>query len=212
LKKTGRIWGLARSVDELDTFEDFDAVQLSGRFVAWYGEYLDLCRYGCPPWYDSFAQSLETVDLRSGEERRVELPDYPAGMQLRVDAQGAIAWPVWLPHNQVAVRIRDAAGERAVAQLSRLRVSLNVRAIRFRLSEYATVRFTIRRRKGARSVPLKGSFTDYGLTGMNFHPFDRRLRGRALPRGNYLLVARATDYAGHHSQTLRAKFRIPKRR
>lgn len=106
-----------------------------------------------------------------------------------------------------------------VARLTRLRLSRKGfkpggrgTKVSFRLSEAATVRFTVERRKGGRRVRgrcrkptrknrlrrkcnlrIKGSF---------------RKRGRKLKPGRYYLVATTTDSVGNTSKPKRAKFRI----
>jgi hypothetical protein len=57
-------------------------------------------------------------------------------------------------------------------------------------------------------VRVKGGFTHAGAAGTNTFRFMGRLRGRALRRGKYRLVAVATDAAGNRSAALRRPFRI----
>ena len=98
----------------------------------------------------------------------------------------------------------------------------------YRLSEAATVRFTVERklagrRKGRRCVApqrarrgkrcirwsrVSGSFTHAGAGGLNTFRFMGRLGGKPLRRGNYRLVAVATDGAGNASKAARHPFRI----
>jgi Ca2+-binding RTX toxin-like protein len=103
--------------------------------------------------------------------------------------------------------------------------------VRFRLSENATVRFGVVRRKAGRNVRgscrrltrrnrtrrkcglrLKGGFSRPGKQGENSFAFTGRLRGRKLKPGRYYLVARATDGAGNQATAKRVKFKILKMR
>ena len=104
--------------------------------------------------------------------------------------------------------------------------------VRYRLSEAASVRFTVqkrttgrrvgrrcvkrtsrnaKRRRCRRYVKVRGNFTHAGVAGANRFRFSGRLRNRALARASYRLVARATDAAGNRSAVKRAAFRIVKR-
>jgi hypothetical protein len=95
----------------------------------------------------------------------------------------------------------------------------------YRLSEAASVRFTVERaRKGRRKgrrctargkgrrctryVKLRGGFSHAGTTGLNEFRFMGRLRGRALRPGRYRLVAVGTDAARNRSGAVRRKFFI----
>lgn len=101
--------------------------------------------------------------------------------------------------------------------------------VRYRLSEAATVTFTVERgtrgrrvggrcvkptrrnrgrRRCVRYVRVRGSFGDRGEAGRNSLRFSGRLRGRKLRPGRYRLVARARDEAGDRSKAKRAAFRI----
>jgi len=114
-RKTGRQRTLASAVkaEVFDSFRRFDLVRLRGRFVAFRLENVDDCRYGCPEGTGS-TQALRSIDLRSGRCSRTAVSDRPAGNRLLVDAGGALAWPRWLEHNQVEVRVLDGTGERAL--------------------------------------------------------------------------------------------------
>lgn len=86
--------------------------------------------------------------------------------------------------------------------------------VRYRLSERASVRFTLRRRtltqrgcpRGSRTRPcaryrpVGGAVVHRGRPGANAFRLSGRLRGRRLRQGRYLLVARATDPAGSVSR------------
>ena len=101
--------------------------------------------------------------------------------------------------------------------------------VRYRLSEPATMRFTVERRAGGRRVRgrcvkpthgnrgrracrryvrLRGSFTHAGQTGGNRFRFTGRLRGRALRPGRYRLVGVPTDPAGNRGLPATRPFRI----
>ena len=115
-KRTGRARLLAFAFDdEYVSSAQFGLVRLRGRFVALFSESYDIsCKAACPPGYEPTRRFLEVTDARSGRSRAVRIAERPAGNRLLLDARGAIAWPVWLPANQVEVRVLDAAGERAV--------------------------------------------------------------------------------------------------
>lgn len=100
--------------------------------------------------------------------------------------------------------------------------------VKYRLSENASVRFTVhrahrgvrrggrclKRRRGARGrqctryVRLRGSFTHAGKLGEDSFRFTGRLRGRKLRPGRYRLVATPRDAAANRGNPVRAKFRI----
>ena len=101
--------------------------------------------------------------------------------------------------------------------------------VSYRLSEAASVRFSIERassgrrsqgkcvkprrsnRRGKRCtryVTLRGSFTHKGKAGLNKLKFRGRLRGRKLRAGRYRLRAVATDGAKNRSSVKRKRFRI----
>ena len=97
-----------------------------------------------------------------------------------------------------------------------VRASRRGTRIRYSLSEAATTRFRIERkrtvrrggRRIARFVKLRGSFSHRDRAGANSVRFRGKLRGRALKPGRYRLVAVARDAAGASSSTRRAAFRI----
>jgi hypothetical protein len=105
--------------------------------------------------------------------------------------------------------------------------------IGYRLSEPASLRFTVERRaigrrvggrcvkpnrrnrgrrRCSRYVPLPGSFTRAGQAGDNGFRFAGRLRGRALRPGRHRLVGVPTDAARNEGRPSRAGFRILRRR
>jgi hypothetical protein len=91
-------------------------------------------------------------------------------------------------------------------RLSRTRFAAGARTkIRYRLSEHADVRFTVRRRSGRR---LRGRITEPSLAGRNSLLWGGRIGGRRLRPGRYVLVASATDLAKNRSRPARARFSI----
>jgi hypothetical protein len=81
--------------------------------------------------------------------------------------------------------------------------------VSYRLSEPATVGFTVRRCRGKRCRrKLRGRFSDGGQAGLNTLRFSGFLRNKPLRRGRYALVATPTDVAGNRGKAVRAKFAI----
>jgi hypothetical protein len=115
-KTTGRVRPLAFAFDDgFVASAQFGLVRVRGRFAAFYSETYDVgCKAECPPGYEPTHRHLTVVDVRLGSVRRVRIAEPPAGPRLLLDEHGAIAWPRWLPANQVEVRVLDAAGERAL--------------------------------------------------------------------------------------------------
>jgi len=81
--------------------------------------------------------------------------------------------------------------------------------VRYRISEDATVRFTIKR-VGRREGVLRELVARSSHAGLNRFVFTGRLH-RPLKPGRYRLVAEATDAAGNHSATESVGFRIIRR-
>jgi len=114
-------------------------------------------------------------------------------------------------HNFRAARSGRAAGGHGVP-------------LRYDLSEAARVKFTVVRLESGRLVGERclrvkrgprcdrlidvGSFTHTGHQGENLLAVTGRMRGRALRRGTYLLIAEATDDAKNRSSLKRTFFRI----
>jgi hypothetical protein len=103
-------------------------------------------------------------------------------------------------------------GDRTAPVITRLRITPNRirrRAVfRYRLSERATVRFGIaRRRAGSRNKPV-GKLLDRGVAGANVRRFNRRLGPRRLRPGRFLARVVARDAAGNFSRPARVRFRI----
>jgi hypothetical protein len=78
--------------------------------------------------------------------------------------------------------------------------------LRFRLSRPALVRFRVWG-WSLRRLPYRGHFQVRGRRGVNRMRFTARLRGRALPRGSYLLDGVATDRSGRMSAPAAVRFR-----
>ena len=68
------------------------------------------------------------------------------------------------------------------------------------------------RRRCVRWVRVRGGFSHSGAAGANSFRFSGRIRGRALRRGRYRLVARPVDLAGNRGKVTRRAFRILRRR
>jgi hypothetical protein len=104
--------------------------------------------------------------------------------------------------------------------------------VRYRLSETATVTFTVEREQSGRRVGgrcvkparsnrrrprckrhvlVSGSFTHGGQAGRNAFQFTGRISGRKLSRGRYRLTGIARDATGNVSAPKRAQFRIVRR-
>jgi hypothetical protein len=102
------------------------------------------------------------------------------------------------------------------------RVAVGARAIRYRLSEAATVGFRVQRaakgrrvrgrcrretssnrnrRRCTRYVSLRGSFTDDGKAGPNVRSLPARFRARRLGPGRYRLLITARDQFGNETKT-----------
>jgi hypothetical protein len=101
--------------------------------------------------------------------------------------------------------------------------------VRYRLSEAATVRFTVLRRtlgrrvgrrcrrpsrtnrrrpRCIRLIRVRGSFSHRGRIGRNSFRFRGRMAGRKLAPGRYYLAGVPTDAAGLRGRSVRAAFRI----
>ena len=94
-------------------------------------------------------------------------------------------------------------------RLSRRRFGAGPRTrVRYRLSELATVSFTVKHRGGRR---LRGSLVVPSQRGRNSFLWAGRLRGRRLKPGGYVLVARATDSVKNRSRAARTRFTIRRR-
>jgi Ca2+-binding RTX toxin-like protein len=80
--------------------------------------------------------------------------------------------------------------------------------VRFRLSEAATMSFTVERLVRGRYRKLKGSLKRRGRRGANSFKFTGSWRKRKLKPGRYRLVATATDRARNRSKPKRVRFRV----
>lgn len=81
------------------------------------------------------------------------------------------------------------------------------RRVFYRLSERATVRFTLFRRVGRRWDRF-GSFSDAGVAGPNRVKLPRRVGGRRVRPGRYRLFAVPKDAAGNKGARVRRRFRV----
>ncbi|HYH58959.1 MAG TPA: hypothetical protein VD790_07035 [Thermoleophilaceae bacterium] len=82
----------------------------------------------------------------------------------------------------------------------------------YELSEPATVRFTIERKRSGGGYARRGALTQDAAAGVNKKRFSGRVNGRKLKRGRYRATLRATDAAGNESPGERLRFRILKPR
>ena len=114
----------------------------------------------------------------------------------------------------VSQRSRGATVRYTLSEAARVRFSVQRRTTGRRVGRRCvkTTRRNRSRRRCTRFVTVRGSFTHAGTTGANRFRFSGRVRRRALRRGRYRLVARATDAAGNRSPVVRASFRIVRRR
>jgi hypothetical protein len=80
--------------------------------------------------------------------------------------------------------------------------------VRYRLSEAATMRFTVQRRVRGRYRTVKGSFRHKGKKGVNRFRFTGFVRRRALRPGAYRLVGVPVDEAKNKGRAVRTRFRI----
>ncbi len=80
--------------------------------------------------------------------------------------------------------------------------------VRFRLSEAATMSFTVERLVRRRYRKLKGTLKRRGRRGTNSFKFTGSWRKRKLKPGRYRLVATATDSARNRSKPKRVRFRV----
>jgi CSLREA domain-containing protein len=123
----------------------------------------------------------------------------------------------------------SAASSGASVRAAATRPRVTGSKVSYRLTEAATVTFTVEqatagRRVRGRCVPptranrtapkctrfvaLRGSFTHAGKAGLNSLRFTGRVGGRKLAPGPYRLVAVARDAAGNRSKVVRQAFRI----
>jgi Ca2+-binding RTX toxin-like protein len=91
------------------------------------------------------------------------------------------------------------AGDHTPPTLSALK--LKRRTISYKLSEAATVKFTVQRRTGSRWKALRGALSQAGAAGPNKLRFKRAA-------GRYRLTARAADAAGNRSKPKVIGFRV----
>jgi acid phosphatase type 7 len=84
---------------------------------------------------------------------------------------------------------------------------------RYRLTEAATVTFTIRRcrRVSCRRYKRAGRFRQLGAAGLNERPFRAKIRRRRLRPGSFRAVLVARDAAGNRSRSASVAFRVIRR-
>jgi hypothetical protein len=78
----------------------------------------------------------------------------------------------------------------------------------YTLSEPATVRFGIARRRGGTRYKRLGKLAQAGALGANTRPFQCVIGGRRLRAGRYRARVVARDPAGNYSRPAKARFRI----
>jgi hypothetical protein len=107
-----------------------------------------------------------------------------------------------------------AAPDVTAPAITRLRLSprriKRMSVFRYRLSEAATVTFTIERRSKARYRRV-GRFRQSGEAGPNQRRFRGKIRTRWLRRGVFKAVLRASDAAGNRSRARAVGFRVVRR-
>jgi hypothetical protein len=104
--------------------------------------------------------------------------------------------------------------DRTAPVLSKLRLAprpIRGRSVfRYRLSEDATVKFTIKReRKGG--YKTAGQFTQLGVAGRNERPFRAKIRARRLRPGTFKARLRAVDASGNRAEPRSIRFRVVRR-
>jgi calcineurin-like phosphoesterase family protein len=78
----------------------------------------------------------------------------------------------------------------------------------YTLSEAASVRFGLARRRGGARYRRVGKFTQAGVAGANLRPFRRVVGGKRLRPGRFRARVVARDPAGNYSTPVKARFRI----
>jgi hypothetical protein len=183
--------------------------------------------YAAPGTYDVTVTATDQVGQATTETRQITIAAAPLAP---IGGPPPVAVIASVSDLRIAPRAFPAAGRGgSVAQRRRQRAGGRVS---YRLNVAADVRFTVRRRargrrvggrcvrptrrnrarrRCARFVRVRGSFTRASTAGVNRFRFTGRLRRRALRRGRYRLVAtpRAGATAGPARRT---GFRITRRR
>jgi hypothetical protein len=113
LRRTGRRVRVDTATDDgYTTSSAYNAVRLTGRYVAWQHSDFDVsCKADCPPGYDPSSAHLRVHDLRTRRTRRVA-GELGEGTALVLARTGAIAWIQ--PGSPVSVRAADATGARVL--------------------------------------------------------------------------------------------------
>jgi len=126
-------------------------------------------------------------------------PDWgPADVPASASAAGASAQP--------AAAAAPAPKKLAVGGLSLSPKAFRSKAsLRFTLSAPAQLVITVKRAGGA---PVRGKITTAGKPGANVLRFKRRIGGKKLKPGSYLLSVSATPVAGGAATTQSAPFRV----
>jgi hypothetical protein len=81
-------------------------------------------------------------------------------------------------------------------------------AFRYKVSEAATVRFKVERKKGVRFKKLGSRFQVTQMAGSHRLKWNGKLHGKPLPAGRYRAVVVATDLEGGRSKPKTVGFRI----
>lgn len=110
-RKDGYAQSLTRRFDDCVARGRYSLVRLHGRFIAFYSRSLRADRPAdCAQTAGPIRHFLHVVNLRNESRYVTEVPDRPAAGRLLLDARGAIAWPSWLPQNQVEILYVDGSG------------------------------------------------------------------------------------------------------
>ena len=140
-----------------------------------------------------------TVDLDT-----LVVPDLPGAL----GAGPAAAVATAAPTTAAPATAAPALGRLGLSR-TRLRADGGGTRVSYTLSAPATVTFRVQRAAGGgRWRTLRGTITDAGESATNSFRLRPRLRGHALKRGSYRLLAVATDAAGTVSAQRRVRFRV----
>jgi hypothetical protein len=181
---------------------------------------------GCPP-PDTDQRGVARPQGRACDIGAFEAPPQPAALVHDTSA------PTVRSLRMSPTRLRPLGGHGS--SIARKRRHRRGATVRYRLSEAATVTFTLERavrgvrvgrgclrvaradvaassRRRCRTYRrLRGSFKHAGLAGRNKFKFTGRLRGKRLKSGRYRLVARPRDAAGNKGKAKKKRFRVVRR-